>query len=252
MRKADGPTLPPGAAPGRRQQRRDRRRRVRRHGGAAALRGYRQLAPSRPSRSVTVGCRPARPGTRWSPRRSPRGWSGLECLSGIPGSAGATPIQNVGAYGQEVAETITAVRAYDRGAARSSRCRPAECGFGYRTSVFKHNDRYVVLSVDFRLTVSPLSAPDRATPSWPAPSASAVGDRAPLARGTRGGTGSARRQGHGARPGRPRHLLGRARSSPTRCSTPPASSALRDAPPSRARRRPGPARTARSRSAPPG
>jgi UDP-N-acetylmuramate dehydrogenase len=89
------------------------------------------------------------------------GWSGLECLSGVPGSAGATPIQNVGAYGQEVAETITAVRAYDRLADEVVTLGAAECGFAYRTSVFKHSQRWVVLSVDFRLARSARSAPIR-------------------------------------------------------------------------------------------
>jgi UDP-N-acetylmuramate dehydrogenase len=89
------------------------------------------------------------------------GWSGVECLSGIPGSAGATPIQNVGAYGQEVAHTIVAVHAYDRVAGEVRVLAPAECGFAYRTSVFKHSDRWLVLEVDFRLAVSPRSAPIR-------------------------------------------------------------------------------------------
>jgi UDP-N-acetylmuramate dehydrogenase len=89
------------------------------------------------------------------------GYSGVECLAGIPGSTGATPIQNVGAYGQEVAHTIVAVHAYDRDQDVIRAMSPAECGFGYRTSVFKHNDRYVVLEVDFRLTVSDSSAPIR-------------------------------------------------------------------------------------------
>jgi UDP-N-acetylmuramate dehydrogenase len=87
------------------------------------------------------------------------GWSGVESLSGIPGSAGATPIQNVGAYGQEVAETITEVRAYDRERDEVRTIPAAECGFAYRTSVFKHNARYVVLSVTFRLAVSGRSTP---------------------------------------------------------------------------------------------
>ncbi|BCB80177.1 UDP-N-acetylmuramate dehydrogenase [Phytohabitans flavus] len=89
------------------------------------------------------------------------GWSGIECLSGIPGSAGATPIQNVGAYGQEVAETITAVQALDRTTGERRVMTPEECGFAYRASVFKHSDRWVVLSVDFRLARSPESAPVR-------------------------------------------------------------------------------------------
>jgi UDP-N-acetylmuramate dehydrogenase len=89
------------------------------------------------------------------------GYAGIECLSGIPGSAGATPIQNVGAYGQDVAETIVAVRAYDRVRDAVVRLSAAECGLGYRSSVFKHNDRYVVLSVDFELTEGGRSAPVR-------------------------------------------------------------------------------------------
>jgi UDP-N-acetylmuramate dehydrogenase len=89
------------------------------------------------------------------------GWAGIECLSGIPGSTGATPIQNVGAYGQEVAETITAVRVYDRVTDEVGVMSPDECGFAYRTSVFKYSDRWVVLSVDFRLEVSDRSAPVR-------------------------------------------------------------------------------------------
>jgi UDP-N-acetylmuramate dehydrogenase len=87
--------------------------------------------------------------------------AGVECLSGIPGSAGATPIQNVGAYGQEVAHTIVAVHAYDRRSDRVVTMTPAECGFGYRSSVFKHSDRWIVLEVDFRLTESKESAPIR-------------------------------------------------------------------------------------------
>ncbi len=89
------------------------------------------------------------------------GWSGVEWLSGIPGSAGATPIQNVGAYGSEVAHTIEAVHAYDRVADALVEMTPAECGFGYRSSVFKHDDRFLVLSVDFRLARSAESAPIR-------------------------------------------------------------------------------------------
>jgi UDP-N-acetylmuramate dehydrogenase len=65
--------------------------------------------------------------------------SGIECLSGIPGLAGATPIQNVGAYGQEVAETLVSVRAYDRVTDRVVELANADCGFGYRTSAFKRS-----------------------------------------------------------------------------------------------------------------
>jgi UDP-N-acetylmuramate dehydrogenase len=89
------------------------------------------------------------------------GLQGFECLSGIPGSVGATPIQNVGAYGQEVAETVELVRVYDRETGRVEEMSPAECGFGYRTSVFKYHDRRVVLSVAFRLRRSSQSGPIR-------------------------------------------------------------------------------------------
>ncbi|HEY1179218.1 MAG TPA: UDP-N-acetylmuramate dehydrogenase [Phytomonospora sp.] len=89
------------------------------------------------------------------------GWSGIECLSGVPGSAGATPIQNVGAYGQEVSETITEVTVYDRALDRVEAYSPERCRFAYRGSVFKHDDRYVVLDVTFRLRTSPESGPLR-------------------------------------------------------------------------------------------
>ena len=107
------------------------------------------------------------------------GLSGVECLSGIPGRAGATPIQNVNAYGQDVADTIASVRVYDRLSEQVVVMTAADCGFGYRTSVFKrqaaaagrgsarHNGpesatgRFVILAVTFRLPASPLSAPVR-------------------------------------------------------------------------------------------
>jgi UDP-N-acetylmuramate dehydrogenase len=90
------------------------------------------------------------------------GLAGLECLSGIPGLAGATPIQNVGAYGQEVSQTITQVRAYDRTAGKVVTIPNARCGFGYRTSRFRRSPgRFVVLSVTFRLAQTPSSAPVR-------------------------------------------------------------------------------------------
>ncbi|WP_433722584.1 UDP-N-acetylmuramate dehydrogenase [Actinoplanes sp. CA-051413] len=92
-----------------------------------------------------------------------RGMSGLEALSGIPGSAGATPIQNVGAYGQEVAHTIEAVHVYDRHEDEMRVLSLPECGFAYRSSIFKHSDRWLVLDVDFRLAESAESAPIRYT-----------------------------------------------------------------------------------------
>ncbi|HVX97191.1 MAG TPA: UDP-N-acetylmuramate dehydrogenase [Polyangia bacterium] len=81
-----------------------------------------------------------------------RGLAGLECLSGIPGSVGATPIQNVGAYGQEVAETIRSVRVVDRRDGSIVELPPAACAFGYRDSAFRRApERHVVLDVTFAL-----------------------------------------------------------------------------------------------------
>jgi UDP-N-acetylmuramate dehydrogenase len=82
-----------------------------------------------------------------------RGWAGLECLSGIPGLVGATPIQNVGAYGQEVSDTVVAVRALDTRAGEVATLAAADCGFTYRDSRFKSAEpgRWVVLAVTYRL-----------------------------------------------------------------------------------------------------
>ena len=82
-----------------------------------------------------------------------RGWAGLECLSGIPGLVRATPMQNVGAYGQEVSDTVVAVRALDTTTGEALTLSPAECGFAYRDSAFKSRElgRYVVLAVTYRL-----------------------------------------------------------------------------------------------------
>ena len=83
------------------------------------------------------------------------GLAGIECLSGIPGSTGATPIQNVGAYGQDVAETIVSVRVLDREAGEILDLAGEDCGFRYRDSAFKGNDRHVVLRVTFALRRDP-------------------------------------------------------------------------------------------------
>lgn len=83
------------------------------------------------------------------------GWAGIEALSGIPGSVGATPIQNVGAYGQEIADVVVSVDVFDRMTDRTRTLLAADCGFGYRTSAFKaHPDRFLVLSVRLRLPTS--------------------------------------------------------------------------------------------------
>ena len=92
------------------------------------------------------------------------GWAGIEALSGIPGSVGATPIQNVGAYGQEVADVVASVDVFNRHTDRVHTMTAADCGFGYRTSVFKaHPDRFVVLSVRLRLPVASRGASVRYT-----------------------------------------------------------------------------------------
>jgi UDP-N-acetylmuramate dehydrogenase len=90
------------------------------------------------------------------------GWIGVEALSGVPGSVGATPIQNVGAYGQEVADTIASVRCWDRVTGDVRTFAAADCGFGYRTSRFKQDpSRFVVLTVTFQLRLGELGAPVR-------------------------------------------------------------------------------------------
>lgn len=89
------------------------------------------------------------------------GLGGLECLSGIPGSAGATPVQNVGAYGAEVADTIRRVRLLDRRTGDDRWVAPEALRFGYRTSVLKHANDKIVLEVEFALDPSGRSAPLR-------------------------------------------------------------------------------------------
>ena len=89
-----------------------------------------------------------------------RGWVGVEALAGIPGLVGATPIQNVGAYGQEVAQTIARVRVWDRVLKGERTFANADCGFGYRTSRFKADPgRHVVLDVAFQFRQGSLGAP---------------------------------------------------------------------------------------------
>ncbi len=107
---------------------------------------------------------------------------GLEALAGVPGSTGATPVQNVGAYGQEVSDTIASVRTWDRRDRRVRTIAGPDCGFGYRTSRFKAVDagRFLILSVTFQLTRSARSAPVRYR-ELAARLGVEVGDRAPLA-----------------------------------------------------------------------
>src|SRR4051812_13423781 len=95
-----------------------------------------------------------------------RGLAGIEALSGIPGSTGATPIQNVGAYGQEVAETLATIRTWDRQERRIRTLAAADAEFAYRTSRlkqerFRGGPRFVVLEVTFQLRIADLGGPMR-------------------------------------------------------------------------------------------
>ena len=107
------------------------------------------------------------------------GWSGVEALSGIPGSAGATPVQNVGAYGQEVAQTIARVRVWDRREEQVRTMTSLDCRFTYRDSVFKGTDRYVVIDVMYQLIPGTMSQPVRYA-DLAAQLGVAVGERVPL------------------------------------------------------------------------
>jgi UDP-N-acetylmuramate dehydrogenase len=102
-------------------------------------------------------------GESWEPfvaQAVERRWVGVEALSGIPGSVGATPIQNVGAYGQEVAQTLASVRVWDRRLRGIRTFAATDCGFGYRTSRFKADPgRHVVLEVTFQFRQGERGAP---------------------------------------------------------------------------------------------
>ncbi len=107
-------------------------------------------------------------------------WSGLEAMSGIPGLVGATPIQNVGAYGAEVGDLITLVRTLDRSTGQIKTFFPLECRFAYRSSRFKAEPgRFVILSVTFQLRLGSLSQPVK-YPELARTLGVAVGERAEL------------------------------------------------------------------------
>lgn len=109
------------------------------------------------------------------------GWSGIEAMSGIPGCVGSTPVQNVGAYGQEVADTIASVRVWDRTRSAVATFAAADCGFGYRDSVIKRSaGRFVVLEVVFQLRTGTVSAPIRYADLATGLGVE-IGDRVPLA-----------------------------------------------------------------------
>jgi UDP-N-acetylmuramate dehydrogenase len=111
-----------------------------------------------------------------------RGLAGIECLAGIPGTVGAGPLQNIGAYGQELAQTCVGVQVLDRVTGERMSLTAAECAFGYRDSRFKRDDRFVVLTVTLELR---RAGDGRSDPVRYAQLASelrvAIGETAPLA-----------------------------------------------------------------------
>jgi len=109
-----------------------------------------------------------------------KGLANLECLSGIPGTVGGSPIQNIGAYGHEVSEVIARVRTYDRTEKAIKTFTAAECGFSYRSSIFKESiNRYVILDVTFQLRKGEESLPI-AYPELANELGVRVGERAPV------------------------------------------------------------------------
>lgn len=110
---------------------------------------------------VDVTAQAGEPWDEMVERTLAEGLSGLETMSGIPGLTGATPIQNVGAYGAEIADVLTALTVYDRESGVTRVWTPAECGFAFRSSAFKHTDRYVILDVTMRLARRSASVPIR-------------------------------------------------------------------------------------------
>ena len=130
--------------------------------------------------AVTVTLQAGEPWDAFVAQSVASGWVGVEALSGIPGLVGATPIQNVGAYGQEVADTIASVRTWDRGENALRTFAAAECRFGYRTSRFKAEaGRYLVLEVSFLMRPGSLSAPIAYAELAKAVGAE-IGDRRPM------------------------------------------------------------------------
>lgn len=110
-------------------------------------------AIERDGQTVSVSVGAGEPWDAFVARCVERGWAGLECMSGIPGQVGATPIQNVGAYGQDVSGALIAVDVYDVASGLRSSLARDDCRFGYRTSRFKGADagRFIVLGATFQL-----------------------------------------------------------------------------------------------------
>jgi UDP-N-acetylmuramate dehydrogenase len=123
--------------------------------------GTRGIETGRTGDTVEITVQAGEPWDAMVARTVRDGLAGFECLSGIPGLTGATPMQNVGAYGQEVAETVRVVDVLDRQRRSVVQFSAEECGFAYRTSAFKGADRYVVLAVTFSLALARESRPIR-------------------------------------------------------------------------------------------
>ena len=122
----------------------------------------RGVSMSRDGDDVVVRAAAGEPWDALVDRCVAEGLAGIECLAGIPGSTGATPIQNVGAYGQEIADTLAAVRVLDRRTGAIEELPPQACRFGYRTSAFKRDPGHrVVLEVALRLRRATVSGPIR-------------------------------------------------------------------------------------------
>lgn len=118
-------------------------------------------APSRERDRVLVTAQAGEPWGEFVDWAVAEGLAGVECLAGIPGLVGAVPMQNVGAYGQEVSETIVRLRAYDRERREIVVLDSADCAFAYRSSVFRGRDRHVIVDVTFALRPSTTGQPIR-------------------------------------------------------------------------------------------
>lgn len=119
------------------------------------------VAARRAGEHVELTVAAGEPLDRLVARTVSEGLAGIECLSGVPGTVGAAPVQNAGAYGQEIADVLTWVRVWDWRSGALRRLTPAECGFGYRTSIFKQRRDFLIVSVGLRLRASTCSAPIR-------------------------------------------------------------------------------------------
>ena len=133
------------------------------------------------------------------------GLAGVECLAGIPGSTGATPIQNVGAYGQEVGTSLAAVRVLDRVTGEIAELAPRDCGLRYRGSIFKYSDRHRRARGHVRARARCALGADPLRGARSDAGCGARGTR-PAGRRARSRARAAARQGHGPRRGRSRHL----------------------------------------------